>query len=276
MEEYTIKRNATISHNFFKTQKHYVDYCNKVIKDRGLNHPTLNEKNFAALAWFLSKYNLFKRKGIKCISTSFSWMLRKDDAEIIYSELDNIYTKVIEEIVKIKKGAIKIEECDNLFDNFLILDEVSLIESIDESFTEEFLELLCDVENKSGVYFFYDSHSELIYIGKSYRLNERLKTSCKERKAIYVNVMVTDSECDANILEPYYIGLLNPQANSDFTTLDNPTFEIKHNYNKTEIIPIYNLDTLNKINKRLANKIKKNNELIDDLNQELDSSQPIQ
>lgn len=269
MEDTTLRysRLNKINHSFFKTQRHYINFCEKTIIERKLVHPLLSGKNFSLLAWFLSKHSLFKRKGVRCIASSFSWLISKEEnEETIYFNLDNVYSKIIEEICALKSGEITLSKCENIFNHFSILEEDELISSLeDASFSDEFFDFLSSLENKSGLYFLYDSFMNLIYIGKSYKLNSRITTSIKERKPIFVSVMVTENESDANILEPYYISKLSPLLNGDMSTIDKPSFEITHNYVKTEPIQIYNLKYLTRRNKKLAERYKEGKEIIEKL-----------
>jgi hypothetical protein len=262
-------RSVTLNHSFFKTQKHYINFCEKMVKTRNLVHPLLVERNFSLLAWFLSKHNLFKRKGVRCIASSFSWLITKEESESnIYFTLENTYKNVIEEIRQLKSGEIVLSKCLNIFDHFSILEEDELISSLeDASFSDEFFDFLSVLKNKSGLYFLYDSFMNLLYIGKSYKLDTRIPSSIKERKPIFVSVMITENESDANILEPYYIAKMCPSLNGDMSTIDKPLVEVTHSYSQTEPIQIYNLKYLVRRNKKMVERFKEGKEIIEKIKQ---------
>jgi hypothetical protein len=82
--------------------------------------------------------------------------------------------------------------------------------------------------NLPGVYFLYDSRKNLIYIGKSYRLSERIAISAKERKSEFFKYSITKTCFDADLYEIYYIAKFRPRLNvskwhgNDLTTINLP------------------------------------------------------
>jgi hypothetical protein len=235
-------REVTLTHPFFKTQKHFVNYCLKVIEGRNINHNILTKTNFKTLAWFLSKYSLFKRKSISNIIDSFTWHISKAEQQERDLFLDKL-SPAINELNKLKVDEnFTIEDCIYLIKNFELLDEDAIFNLSEgrkdySSKFVEFVEINCD--KKSGVYFLYDKNEELLYVGKSINLKNRLFSTIRERKAFKVKVLFTKNEADCNILEPYYIAKLNPPLNGDLITLDNPTVRILHNFKFTELIDIF-------------------------------------
>lgn len=78
-----------------------------------------------------------------------------------------------------------------------------------------------------GLYFLFDSDRELIYIGKSKSLVDRVYLSYIEREAKYIKIMITKNEADANILEAYCIALYSPPKNRQLKSGDKPTFTLE-------------------------------------------------
>lgn len=74
---------------------------------------------------------------------------------------------------------------------------------------------------------FYDEDKELIYIGKSKSLGDRMQSSAIERMdAMYVTLMKTKTYADTGIYEMYYIAKLKPKLNVDGNTIDEPSVEL--------------------------------------------------
>lgn len=256
MEEYKFKKDRTLDHPFFKTQKHFICHCERQVTQRGLTHPLLNDKTYKELAWFLSQASLFKRKGIKCVASRFSWELTKsDNIEKLYTDLSNIYSKAMEEIKDIRKSGKPVVDCATLIENFSMEFGSEIVNAVDcENFSKNFIDFLYSLNDKPGVYFLYNEEKELIYIGKSYKLNSRLPSSIRQRNAIFASVMVTKTEADANILEPYYISLMAPELNEDLTTIEIPSIKINHSFTQTELKEIYDLEGMLKGNPKLLDR----------------------
>jgi hypothetical protein len=259
MEEYKFKKDRTLDHPFFKTQKHFICHCERQVKQRSLSHPLLNGNTYKTLSWFLSQSSLFKRKGIRCVASKFSWELTKEDNfDKLYSNLENIYTKAIDEINEIRTKNKQVVDCKILLENFSMEFGAEIVNAVEcENFSKSFMDFLYSLENKPGVYFLYNDEKELIYIGKSCKLNMRLSSSIRQRNALFVRVMVTKTEADANILEPYYISLMSPPLNGDLITLDRPSFTINHDFIQSEMKEIYDLDGIIKNNSKLLDKYSK-------------------
>jgi len=81
--------------------------------------------------------------------------------------------------------------------------------------------------NKPGVYFLFDADKNLVYIGKSTCLSNRVPSSFSVRKAKHVKLMITDTKADAHILEPYCISVYAPPLNAESNTGDMPTFRLE-------------------------------------------------
>lgn len=103
----------------------------------------------------------------------------------------------------------------------------------------EFKELAQTLFKSPGVYMFYNRNKELIYIGKSINLSQRLIGSALEKEtAMYATVKETKTYADCGIYEMYYIGLYKPKLNSDGMTDDYPTFELPELGSVAEMIQI--------------------------------------
>ena len=94
------------------------------------------------------------------------------------------------------------------------------------------------LQNKMGVYFLWHNEN-LIYIGKSINLSERIVSSIKERnlkiKVTHFSYYLAETQADVHILEPYLITKYKPLLNSEFISTDYTTlFKIDFDINKFE------------------------------------------
>ena len=74
-----------------------------------------------------------------------------------------------------------------------------------------------------GIYFIYNENEELIYIGKSKNLFERLANSLRERGGNKYSFALTKTKSDYHLYEIYYIAKLEPKLNVDSAEQDELT-----------------------------------------------------
>lgn len=94
-------------------------------------------------------------------------------------------------------------------------------------FCEDTFQYLRTLHNHAGVYYFFDNY-ELVYVGKSKSLGERVMTSLLERANRFTNIdsiaiYETETMADAHILEPILITTYKPKLNREFKEDDYPT-----------------------------------------------------
>lgn len=71
-------------------------------------------------------------------------------------------------------------------------------------------------KSQSGVYKLFDSQKNLIYIGKSYNLRQRIKATTRFRlQAKYVSIMLTSYKVETDLLEVKLIKKYLPQINRE-------------------------------------------------------------
>ena len=89
---------------------------------------------------------------------------------------------------------------------------------------ESFIEIK-KLQNISGVYFFF-SNGNLVYIGKSQNLSDRIISSISERmRKMFIDEISyfkTKTISDAHILEPLLISIYKPVLNNEFVEDDIP------------------------------------------------------
>lgn len=84
-------------------------------------------------------------------------------------------------------------------------------------FTDEFLNMIADLEGQPGVYSFWQGENILLYVGRSINLGQRIPGSFNRfhsyDRPIYVRYIPTQSASDAVVLEAYFIVTYNPPLN---------------------------------------------------------------
>lgn len=92
----------------------------------------------------------------------------------------------------------------------------------------------------SGIYRLYDINMQLIYVGKSVNLGERIPSSSQEKRAVYYDYAMIENLPDMPIYEAYYISKLNPPCNVDgkhngFPSVSLPEIEFSPPYKWSEV-----------------------------------------
>jgi hypothetical protein len=92
---------------------------------------------------------------------------------------------------------------------------------------------------KYGLYFLYNLRKELIFIGKSTNLGQKLVEAIWDKNVDgYVSVAHTKSKSDIHLYEPYYIIKEKPMLNSDEIEADELTQELAP-LEKSGLVKIY-------------------------------------
>ncbi|KAF5038286.1 hypothetical protein DSECCO2_555870 [anaerobic digester metagenome] len=121
-------------------------------------------------------------------------------------------------------------------DKFVTIQRYNLVPS------ENFKSFIESHIGKYGLYFLYNLKKQLLYIGKSISLGDRIVTSLRERDVNgYVCVALTKHKADMHVYEPYYIIKEKPKLNTEFNDFDEyDEFGITLlPLNKSELIKIY-------------------------------------
>ena len=101
--------------------------------------------------------------------------------------------------------------------------------SINKKFSKTFVKGLERIkENTAGLYFFFADH-ELLYIGKSTNIRERIISSLRERYSVRKDLNMVfgfsiPNLADLQIAEPYLICKLKPTLNIQFNVSDYPVY----------------------------------------------------
>jgi len=218
---------------YFKSKSHFVNFIKMLLRD---NHKVLD-------------FNLQDQKDVEQI---YEQSIDKNNMHFL--KLLDFWNPAMYLTYRIRflndadfrevLGYIKFLTDELIFNEFSckkpLLHEFKLPERYTDSYTRivhseiienEHYTQMCEQARKAtykkcGVYKLFDKDKNLIYIGKSINLADRIISSVNERKAFYFSYIVCKKQCHANILEPYLIAILDPILNSEHKTNDKPDFEI--------------------------------------------------
>lgn len=147
--------------------------------------------------------------------------------------------------VLLQNKHIKMSEAEEIvFECYNANTIISFFLDITWKFTKEFSQHLKTLNNKKGLYFFYNECGKCVYIGKSSNLKSRIITSLQERKGFstikYISTFVCQSMADVNVLEIILISENKPPLNRDCKCRDKLTmFESELNINTFPKIKIF-------------------------------------
>lgn len=176
-----------------------------------LNYPTTCYVTFLSNS-FDDESLLKSLKSVKNIIDDYKYMLSKSREDFINDKYFRVYIDINKNTdVKVKNYILNTKFC---FED----------KEIDEKLIES---KLVDLEKKSGLYKLYDEKKNLIFIGKSYNLAERIMQSIKNHKASYFSYSVIENKADTDIYAIYYISKLNPILNINARYTDVSTLKIE-------------------------------------------------
>lgn len=124
---------------------------------------------------------------------------------------------------------------------FLETDKYAQIHRKNLTPSNEFKKFIEKLTGQYGLYFLYNIDKEILYIGKSIDLGNRVVGSINERKAVdgYVAIATTKTKADIHVYEPFYIIQEAPPLNAEFNDFDSLSIELPP-LTKTKLIKIYN------------------------------------
>jgi len=216
---------------FFTNEEHYINFISKVHKCK-FNTKLSNKRIELFRKIYSIKYynSLFETFSLNSLPEIVSWEFGK----LVPNKktLKNFYdtkTKVLAGAKLFVKNPDKLLTAGcKTFMNYCGKKKNKLkLKQHKTKFSKGAEKVLEGLLTVSGVYFVFDKHKMLNYIGKSYDLGNRIIDSIEERKGCYFSYAKTKSRIDADILEPYLIWLKKPPLNSEFVTNDRPSFKLK-------------------------------------------------
>lgn len=173
--------------SYIQNEKHFINILNKVLE----KDETVSVDKLLPAQFYISQ---IYRKGSGDILT---WDLRQRGAQLL--EEDNIMDWMSRRGNGIEK----------------LLNESSFSQQV----TQEFRDLVLDLEVVPGIYNFCREDDKTLYVGKSIRLGQRIITSIQRfveyDRPVFVKHITAESRSDIAILEAYFIAKLTPPYNID-------------------------------------------------------------
>ncbi len=224
--------------NYFQNEAHFINYIRKICKERFGVYITYDEIKVFKILYKTNEYKtLFNTFNLGIPFEKVTWELKYlDNTRKAFKEFYDHKVLLLFEIANFIENPkdINTEKCKILFDycyNKLWKIDKSInrkVELLDrEDISKETFSILGKLYKIPGVYFLHNKNKSLIYIGKSYDLSARIIISTKERGASFFRYMITKTKVDADIIEPYMIGLLKPIKNGQYLNDECPSFKIQ-------------------------------------------------
>jgi len=212
---------------YIKSEKHFINYFSKVL--RGLNM-YLVEESILFLKSIYSLSESIKNNTIQSLVDVICWELKNHSSS---KEELNFFTKNILPSILEEAQQIKLNNKNYNFKYLIITGHKELeLNYLYKNFhsnplNEEALEELNKLENVFGVYLLYNVKNQLVYIGKSTNLKNRIPQSIFERNAVKFAYILPEYPGDIHILEPFLILKYKPLLNKEFKDGDKTSFNIK-------------------------------------------------
>jgi len=221
---------------YFQNKEHFLNYIRKVCKKK-LDMDLSYEQSviFDQLYDIGNDYkSLLEKFDLLNFFKKISWDFKGVKSEKDFQNFCSHKKELISEACLLIENPKNINNKCNKLIEYCYKDKKSIDISINnreyiikhEDISKEAFIVLGKLNQIPGVYFIYDEKKNLMYIGKSYNLSSRIISSTKDRNGCFFSYMRTKTKVDANILEPYMIGILKPPLNRDFLTRDKPSFLI--------------------------------------------------
>lgn len=245
-EKYRSRKENLPSDFYYDNAEHYFYSCRKMIKNKKIIdvravQPSL--KNFTEIMFNFSVKNIKRINELSLIYPVESYTYFINNAKNQFELLEAIKTikKILEDydiMIKMSKEEILNSEYKFYVDYKKMSDEYqkTLIikngywdnsNKVFKEFNKNIEEELNKIINKYGIYKLFDEDKNLIYIGKSYNLAQRIPSSICERKTSYFSYTILNNKVDTDIYEIYYIAKYKPLLNGTSKNEDFPTIKLK-------------------------------------------------
>lgn len=155
------------------------------------------------------------------------YLMLEDDADI--KEIEEFIRIFLRHLKEIEGYLFRKETANNLDSDFVeefFIYELEPVKTLGKEFSDEFIEDFEKYARTHGVYFIYNDEEELIYIGKSMNLFERLVGSLADKKGSKYRFTIPNTKSDTHLYELYYISKMKPPLNKDTVEDDELTIEL--------------------------------------------------
>ncbi|WP_459883471.1 GIY-YIG nuclease family protein [Clostridium novyi] len=241
--------NKTPKEFYYKSSDHFYFTCRKYIMNKKLIDVRAIEVSLRSICdalydFSFKNYNKISQRYLRYPTFCFTYLLKKsNDIEELYNAIT--YSKTILNDYKELISTDLDEIIDNAEEYEMYIDYKNLQNKsefepliymnkywdsknkIYKEYKREFIDNLVTLLNQSGLYKLYDEEKNLIYIGKSYDLGNRILSSINERKASYYDYCVINNKVDTDIYEIYYISKYKPVLNKVSKNDDKCTIKLE-------------------------------------------------
>lgn len=230
------QNEKTLNHEFFLSERHFMNYCLKVCKTLGIYNDFINYKNLNYFAWSLAHEVIFKRNGVKPPYAVLISVLKLTDNA---TELSLLFTDYLKELIALRYGNATLEKCPNIIKYEFYHESSFDIQVKGRGLSVKMERMAIQNQDNCGVYKLFNNDKDLIYIGKSYSIGKRIVSSAREQRASYVKIMITKTQSDANLIEQYLIATEKPSQNDLGMTFDELTVKVSFDYKFLPLVKIY-------------------------------------
>jgi hypothetical protein len=244
----------------FKDSTQYKNYIGKLLTGLDINKDSYERMFAKVFADIFEKEKLFP-----CILLLFQTSVSKrivrelknikkqdrtlflplfEDYQKLNNELSEVISRIKKECGEIFKNCKDLAKCKIDFSKYPVLSRITERDELiafkpDLVTSPAFLEFFEKNIDKFGLYFLFNLKKELMFVGKSLNLGEKIIDSIWEKSIDgYVAVAYTRTKSDIHVYEPYYILKEKPLLNTEILEPDEITVELKP-LKKSELVKIY-------------------------------------
>lgn len=216
---------------YYKSEVHLLNYCKKVIKGKSIIpveaiEPTLSMATDHIFNFSVKHLNDIDKRRLKYPCEVYSYTINKarNQEELM------VALRLVKRIISDYNNMFDMEKSQIENSDFEVyIDYKKNTEWYKKNYINDDIknrhinfevikEVLTPIHKKIGVYKIFDKNEELIFIGKSSNLAERILYKLKESKGSYFSFVVLNNEIDAEIYSIYYVSKLKPLLNSSAKT----------------------------------------------------------
>lgn len=217
----------------FKNRDHLFYWTRKMIKKKD-KMTKEREQKLKEISYKLYDYNIknkkkIKEKLLKCPLNVWTYKLYSTNNKNMEQAIENLdyIIKDYNKCLKMERSKILESRYNEYLSDSLMSKKDNYYNRHKDEFTKEFIDLSFNLAGKSGLYKIFDEFKKLLYIGKSYNLGQRIKTSVKERNGFFIKYKEIKNRADTDIYETFLIAKLQPSLNSSQDKLDKLTIDLE-------------------------------------------------
>jgi hypothetical protein len=226
---------------YIRSEEHFINICCKRLRDFGIIFS--NQEQFVQnLSQIYQRSEETQHLLKHSLIDTITWYLYQRNKK---EEIIEFFCKEMKEIFS---EVLRLNDAETEEENFEYIRPIKKsgrIEYIEiqingeyKTISDEAIQELEKLYNCYGIYFIYNNKDQLLYIGKSKNLANRIPESIKERNGAKFAYILTTQPSDIHILEPYLILKHKPIKNTQFMEFGDTSFDISSPA-LSKIIPFY-------------------------------------